>query len=186
MIFGIVAAGCFAAAITLLLRLHFLPTGLDPVSDAVSDYGTTGFHRLYRAMVVLLGLGAVVLAIGLARDTDAGNLFWLWVYGASRIGIAGFMIDRDPPPLTTEGRVHLVLAAAAFTAIAFAASNIDWSGAPGALREIGYAVAATAVATLLSRLVDPLQRVFGLVERLLYVTSLVWLMLACADLISGA
>jgi hypothetical protein len=77
-----------------------------------------------------------------------------------------------------------LLAAVAFTAIAFAASNITWTGVPGVERPLGYAVAATAVATLLTRLIVPLRRVFGAAERLLYATSLAWLVVAAVDLIS--
>jgi hypothetical protein len=171
------------AATAVLLRMHLLPTGLSPVRDAVSDYGTTPSHRNYRVMVVLLGAGAVLLALALARETDADALSWLWIYAASRVAIAGFMTDRDPPPLTTEGRIHLLLATAAFAAIAFAATSISWSGDPGVLKPLGYAVAATAVGTLLTRVVAQLRSVFGLVERLLYATSIAWLILAAADLL---
>lgn len=181
MLLGILAIVCFAAAIVLLLRLHFLRTGLVPVRDAVSDYGTTPFHAYYRSMVVALGLGALLLAIALARDTNASALVWLWVYGISRILIAAFMTDRDPPPFTTEGRIHWLLAAAAFTAIALAASDIKWTGDPGILRPLGYAVAATAIGTLLTRVIVPLRAMFGLVERLLYATSIAWLIVASVD-----
>jgi hypothetical protein len=181
-VLGALAAACFVAGTALLVRLHLLPTGLNPVRDAVSDYGATRFHPLYRAMVVALGAGGLLLAVGLARGTDAQSLPWLWVYGVSRIAIAGFMIDRDPPPYTREGRIHWLLAATAFTGIALAASNIDWTGAPGALRPIGHAVAATAIGTFVTRVVRPLRAVFGLVERLLYATSLTWLLTAALAL----
>ena len=183
MALSIVALACLAVAVGLLVRLHALPTGLSPVRDAVSDYGTTRWHAHYRAMAIALGLSAIALALGLARDTDAGSLLWLWLYGASRIAIAGFMTDRDPPPFTTEGRIHWLLAAVAFTSIALAASNIDWSGAPDVLGALGVAVAVTAIATLVTRLVPPLRAVFGLAERALYVTSVAWLAIAAAQLL---
>ncbi len=182
MLLGIAATACFAAATLLLISLHAAQTGLRPVRDAVSDYGTTPYHRRYRAMAVLLGAGAILLAIGLTRDTDARDVFWLWVYGVSRIAIAGFMTDRNPPPVTPEGRIHWLLAAVAFTAIAFAAVNIRWAGDPVVLHGLGYAVAASAVATLLTRAVPPFRPVFGLVERLLYVTSIAWLVIAAVSL----
>src|SRR6476646_8981574 len=119
MTLGVLATACFLAGARLLVRLHLLRTGVDPVREAVSDYGTTPFHVYYRAMVVALGAGAILLAVGLARDTDAGSLYWLWIYGVTRVTIAAFMTDRDPPPFSVEGRIHLLLAAAAFTAIAF-------------------------------------------------------------------
>jgi hypothetical protein len=179
---AVLSLAALAAAVALLGRLHLLPTGLGPVRDAVSDYGTTPYHALYRAMAIALGVAAILLAIGLARETDATSLAWLWVYGGARIAIAAFMTDRDPPPFTAEGRIHWLLAAAAFTAIAFAASDVDWTGAPGVLRALGYAVAATAIATLLTRIVAPWRRVFGAAERALYVTSVAWLAIAALDL----
>jgi len=134
-------------------------------------------------MVIALGIGALLLAVALGRGSDAGRLFWLWIYGGSRIAIAGFMTDRDPPPFTTEGRVHWLLAAVAFAAIALAASDITWTGDPAVLRPLGYAVAGTAIATLLTRLIVPLRAIFGLVERALYATSLAWLLVATIDVL---
>jgi Protein of unknown function (DUF998) len=182
MALGIAALVCFAVAVAALVRVHFLPTGIRPVPDAVSDYGTTPFHRYYRVMVVGLGAGAILLAIGLHRDTDAGALAWLWIYGVSRIAIAAFMTDRDPPPFTTEGRIHYLLAATAFTAIAVSGADIDWSGDPGVLHPLGYAVAVSAGATLVARVVEPLRPIFGLTERVLYLTSIAWLVVGAIDL----
>lgn len=183
MALGVAALACFAAALAILLRLHLLlPTGLDPVRDAISDYGATEYHRNYRVMVVALGAGAILLAVGLARETNADNLFWLWIYGISRMAISGFMIDRDPPPFTREGRIHWLLATVAFTSIAFAATSITWSGQPEVLRGLGWAVLATAVGTLMATRVPA---IFGLVERLLYATSMTWLAIAAIDLTAG-
>lgn len=152
------------------------------MAGAVSDYGITRYTLLYRGMAVLLGAGAILLALALGTDTDAGKLEWLWVFGVSRIAIAGFMTDRPGRPITAEGRIHWALAAAAFTAIAIGATSIDWTGAPGALGPLGEAVAVSAIATLATRLIGTLRPVFGLAERALYVTSIVWLVIAAADL----
>src|SRR4051795_4547464 len=81
------------AAALIVVRLHTLPTGLDPRRDAVSDYGATAFHLYYRAMVVMLGLSAACLAIALHRtgDVRTSGQIWLWIFAASRVAIAGFM-----------------------------------------------------------------------------------------------
>jgi hypothetical protein len=168
-----------AVAVALLARLHFAPTGLDPVRNAVSDYGTTPWHRSYRAMVIALGLAAALLAAELAYETNADDLIWLWTFAASRIAIAGFMTDRDPPPFTREGLVHYALATAAFTSIAIAASNIDWSGKPAVLDPLGTAIVLSAILTVATFRVPA---VFGLVERALYATSIAWLAIAAIDL----
>lgn len=193
-VLAIGAGACFIAAVLVLVRAHFLPTGYDPVRDAVSDYGVGPYHRYYRAMVVLLGLGAALLVVALARDTEAENLglAFLGAYAAARLGIASFMTDLPGTPVTQAGRVHLVLAAVAFTAIAFGATDVTgaidgspgWSGdVASALRFEARAVALTAVLTLVCFLV-PLarERVFGLVERLLYVASVAWLVTASLHL----
>ena len=172
---SVVVLVALAVAVVLLVRLHTLPTGLSPARDAVSDYGTTRWHALYRGQAIALGVAGIALAIKLGSDTDAGSLLWLWLYGASRIAIAGFMTDRDPPPFTREGRIHWLLAAVAFTSIAVGAANIDWSGAPSGLSALGELVAVAAIATLVTRVVPPLRAVFGVAERALYVTSIAWL-----------
>jgi hypothetical protein len=178
-IYGVLALACFAVALGLLVRMHLLPTELAPARDAISDYGATRYHRNYRTMVVALGGGAILLAIGLAERTDAGNLVWLWIYGVARIAIAGFMIDADRTRMTREGRIHWLLASVAFASIAVAASTIHWTGQPGIERVLGWAVVVTAVATLLTVRVTA---IFGLVERLLYAASLAWLVIAAIDL----
>jgi hypothetical protein len=191
---AIAAAVAFAAALVVLVRTHFLATGRDPVRDAVSDYGVGPHHRNYRVMVVLLGLGGGLLTAGLARAGHAGNvgLAWLAAYSAARLAIAGFMTDLPGRPVTAEGRIHAFLAAVAFTSIAFASSDITaalsdeagWEGhIHGALHLIARLVAITALATLVAVLVPTLRaRVFGLVERLLYVAAFAWLFTASIHL----
>jgi hypothetical protein len=180
------AAGAFAAAAVTLIWVNVLRTGHNPVRNAVSDYGASGYRAFYRATVVLLGLGALLLLVGLAHGTGVarGGLIWLGVYGVSRIAIAFFPTDLDGAPVTPVGRVHIALAAAAFTAVAFAAADLTpslgdqpgWDGASGLLDILRWAVVITAVGTLLTRVVLQLRRVFGLVERLLYAASIAFLL----------
>jgi len=138
--------------------------------------------------VVLLGIGTGLLIAALARGTEAqsAGLVFLAVYAAARLAIAFFMTDLPSAPATPAGRVHVVLAAIAFTAIAFGAADVTnaidgspgWSGGvAGALRFESQAVVVTAVLTLVGFLVPVArERVFGLVERLLYAASLGWLL----------
>jgi hypothetical protein len=183
MILGWLALVLFAVAVGALVQLHRLPTGIEPVSGAVSDYGATRFHSYYRVMVVALGFGGFLLAAGLATKTDARALAWLYIFGGSRIAIANFMTDRNMPPRTGEGRVHFVLAAIAFTAIAFTAATVSWEDYPSAvLKPLGDLVAVCAVATLVCAAVPQLRGVFGVVERALYATSILWLVIAAVAL----
>jgi hypothetical protein len=180
---SLVVLAALAVAAMLLVRLHLAPTGLSPARNAVSDFGTTEWHLAYREQAIALGIAGIALAIELRADTDADSLGWLYAYGASRITIAGFMTDRDPPPYTPEGRIHWVLAAIAFTSIAFAATSINWAGAPGVLGPLGTAVGISAIATLVTRLAPGLEGVFGIAERALYVTSILWLGIAAVSLL---
>lgn len=180
MVFGVLGGACLAITAGLLVQMHLLGTGLDPLSDAVSSYGATPAHRYYRAMVVAFGAGALLIAGGLARDTDAKHLIWLEIFGACRIAIAGFMADSDRSESTVQGRVHVLLAIGAFTAIAFAGVRITWSGAPAALHPAGQAIVASVLATVVARF-SPM-RLFGLAERLIYLSSLIWLAIAAGSL----
>jgi hypothetical protein len=180
---SIVVLGALAVAAMLLVRLHLVPTGLSPARSSVSEYGTTEWHLAYREQVIALGIAGIALAVGLHADTDADSLGWLYAYGASRIAIAGFMTDRDPPPYTAEGRIHLALAVIAFASIAVAATSINWTGAPGVLGPLGTAVGISAIATLVTGLAPGLQGVFGFAERALYVTSILWMAIAAVSLL---
>jgi hypothetical protein len=172
------------AAALVLIRLHTLPTGLDPRHDAVSDYGTTSFHLYYRVMVVLIGAGAACLALALHRSGDVrtSGLVWLWIFAAARIVIAGFMTVHPGRRITVEGQIHWLLAAAAFTAIAFAAPTI--SKDLDLAQTIASFVVAAALATLATRAIRPLRSWFGLVERILYAAFLAWLIVVASSLSS--
>src|SRR5262245_48563180 len=177
---------CVATSGAILIALHFLPTGLDPVRYAVSDYGWTSYHVGYRTMVVLQGIGAILIAVGLGQQTDVQSLGWLYVYGVVRVLVAGFMTDREPEgiSLTRTGRIHVLLAGTAFASIAVAASHLDWTGKPTILGPLGWIVTATAIATGTALVVQPIRRVaFGLIERLHYAAAITWLVVVAASIL---
>jgi hypothetical protein len=99
---------CVAMSGVILVALHVLPTGIDPVRYAVSDYGWTRYGWGYRAMVLLQGVGAILIAVGLGQETDANELGWLYVYGVVRLLISGFMTDREPEGLRSLSRTGLI------------------------------------------------------------------------------
>ena len=185
-ILAAVAAGAVAAGAISLIWVSLLPTGHRPMVDAVSDYGASPYRLFYRVTVISLGLGALLLLVALAHGTDVpnGGLIWLGVYGATRIAIAFFPTDLEGETVTATGRIHLLLASAAFAAIAFAAVDLmpaldnepGW-GAAGLLDALRWAVVVTAVGTGVTRVVLPLRHtVFGLVERLLYAATIAFLL----------
>jgi hypothetical protein len=178
---------CVATSAVILIALHFLPTGLDPIRYAVSDYGWTSYHVGYRTMVVLQGAGAILIAVGLGQQTDAKALGWLYVYGVVRLLVSGFMTDREPGSLrslTRTGRIHVLLAGTAFASIAVAASHLDWTGKPAVLGPLGWIVTATAIATGTALVVSPLRRVaLGLIERTHYAAAITWLIVVAASIV---
>jgi hypothetical protein len=178
---------CVATSAVILIGLHLVPTGLDPVRYAVSDYGWTPYHVGYRAMVVLQGVGAILIAVGLGQETDATSLGWLYVYGAVRVLVSGFMTDREPASLrslTRTGRIHVLLAGTAFASIAVAASHLDWTGKPAVLGPLGWVVTATAIATGTALVVRPIRDVaLGLIERTHYAAALTWLIVVAASIL---
>lgn len=180
--FGIVALACLVLAAVLLVRLHLLFTDLMPISGVVDDLGTPRYHPYYRAMVVALGFAGFLLAVGLARETDAVAVAWLSIYGGSRIAIAGVM--TDPRRARAGGIVHLVLVLLGFAAIAAAAWSIEWENDPALLRPLGIIVGLCAVAAAVTRVVAPVRRWFGAAERALYVTSIVWLFVTALHLVT--
>jgi hypothetical protein len=178
---------CVATSGVILIALHFLPTGLDPIRYAVSDYGWTSYHLGYRTMVVLQGVGAILIAVGLGQETDVKSLGWLYVYGVVRLLVSGFMTDRDPASLrslTRTGRIHVLLAGTAFASIAVAASHLDWTGKPAVLGPLGWIVTATAIATGTALVVSAIRRVaLGLIERTHYAAAITWLIVVAASIV---
>jgi hypothetical protein len=178
---------CVATSGVILITLHLVPTGLNPIRYAVSDYGWTSYHLGYRAMVVLQGIGAILIAVGLSQQTDAKSLGWLYVYGTVRILSSQFMTDREPEgraSLTRTGRIHMLLAGTAFASIAVAASHLDWTGKPAVLGPLGWLVTATAIATGAALVAPRIRRAaFGLIERTHYAAAIAWLIVVAASII---
>src|SRR5436190_16291983 len=167
-ILAALAAAAVAAGTVSLVWVHFLPTGHRPMVNAVSDYGASPYRLFYRATVISLGVGALLLLAALAHGTgvDEAGLIWLGAYGVARIAIAFFPTDLEGETVTATGRIHLLLAAVAFTAVAFAAADLTsglrnepgWDGVDGLLHTLRGAVIVTAIATGVTRVVLPLRR----------------------------
>jgi hypothetical protein len=187
MIAALLGLICVAASGVILITLHVVPTGLDPIRYAVSDYGWTSYHLGYRAMVVLQGVGAILIAVGLGQETDVASLGWLYAYGVVRLLVSGFMTDREPESLrslTRTGRIHVLLAGTAFASIAVAASHLDWTGRPAVLGPLGWLVTATAIATATALVVTPVRRAaLGVIERAHYASAITWLIVVAASIV---
>lgn len=193
-ILAIAAAACAIAALLVFVRVHLLPGGRTLPLGAISDLGTGAHHLYYRALVLLLGASATLLLVALSRGSEAGDraLVFLGAFAAARFAIAFVMADRQGDVVTARGRVHVILGAIAFTAIAFGAADVTsaientpgWSdGAGGVLRVASDAVGVAAALSLAAYLIPQgRERAFGLAERLVYVGSIAWLLVASIHL----
>lgn len=65
--FAIIGAVFAAVQTAALIVLHFVPTGYNPIRDAVSDYGVGPYRAWFWLQAVAGGLGCLALGIALAR-----------------------------------------------------------------------------------------------------------------------
>jgi hypothetical protein len=105
-----------------VVALHFLPTGYDPMTQAVSDYGVGQYAVWMDLAFFAFGIGIVALAISLARFTISSRLGRVGVLLLSIAGVCTFTVgffptDLEGAPLTATGLVHLNLSALAFIAL---------------------------------------------------------------------
>jgi hypothetical protein len=68
---SIVAALATAAQAGALITQHVLPTGYNPRSDAVSDYGVGRYRAWFWAQAVAGGVAGLALAIAFAETTPS-------------------------------------------------------------------------------------------------------------------
>lgn len=181
---ALASAATVAIVAGLIVALHLLPTGIDPLEHGVSAYANTRYGALYRAQVILTGAATLAIVVLVWPDVGELGVAALLVFAASRIAIARFPTDPpDSPSLSTAGRRHVLLATAAFLAIAIAAPAVgrrlfelsSWHGSTDALAILNIAVPVTMLATFAAGTTPPTRRIFGLVERCGYVAALAWL-----------
>ncbi len=192
-VLSVVALAAVVVAAVAHVKLHLLPTGRSALRDPVSDYGVGPYGAWYRITVVGLAIASVSLTAAFARDggPGVGALTALAIFGATRLAIAWFPVDLPEVGATRAGRIHNVLAVAAFVSIAVAAASIPdgltadaWSGKANGLNAVGAIVVWVAIATGVFVALPRLRRWFGLVERGLYWATFGWLSLAASDLVA--
>jgi|tagenome__1003787_1003787.scaffolds.fasta_scaffold20872533_2 hypothetical protein len=192
-VLGILAALLTLVCAAVLVRVHLLPTGYNPISNAVSDYGVGEYRRYYRWQTAALAYAALVLAAAIARTTHPVPqliVFLLMTFAAARLLIPSFPTDLDRSRLTPAGRIHIALAGVAFASIAWCAAalpdRIDWPSLHTTLVVLGWIVAGSAIAcglcisSLLHRHVEPF---FGAIERVFYAAVLVWFLVVSVHFI---
>lgn len=184
-----------AGSLISLISVHLLDRGVNPVRDAVSDYGAREYAWFYRLTAIWMGVAGVLTAVMLGDamfPKPTLTIMLLLIFAATRTAITIFPTDLEEDEGTSVGRSHTVLAAIAFAAIAVAAGNFTlaieddpfWNDSFGLVRALGMFVFATAVATGLTRKVI-LTQYFGLVERIFYLAMLSWFSAIALILLKG-
>jgi hypothetical membrane protein len=118
------AAIAFAAlaliAITTIL-LHFLPTGYNPVTQAVSDYAVGPYSVLMMFGFLAGGIGNMSLAVALGKHQTFSAKFYrvgavlVFVAGAALFTLGFFPTDIEGSSVTTShGLVHSIVSLLVF------------------------------------------------------------------------
>ncbi len=184
-LFVILGIAALVVCLASLIALHFLPTGYNPIRDAVSDYGVGRFAYLYGIQAFTSGIsGACLLAILFMKGTGLPivGMVALGCYALSRMVIPAFPTDLQPQR-TTKGMVHMILAMFTFTGIAVAAwiltgpmvQAMGWEEIAGILSAASIITYLSAIGVIMVSLLRSLRSIFGLVERCIYVGTIFWL-----------
>lgn len=172
-----------AVALISLIVVHLLPTGLNPLRDPVSQYGITPYRGWYWSAAggaALAGIGGVLFFAPTGGVISAVTIVLLTVFAVARAAIGFFPMDAPGSGPTGTGRIHNLLATAAFASVTAAA----FTGA-GALHDAGFPDASAwstacgvvmAVGTIGVLITARRERLvlFGLAERVIYVGFLAW------------
>jgi hypothetical protein len=125
---SIIPAAAMAISTGALLLLHALPTGYNPIRDAVSDYAIGRYRSLFWTFTTAGAISGLTLAIALARSHPPKptlTVAMLLLSAAARVLIPVFPTDQSGSRFQTpKGTIHMVLAVAIFASIAVAASNL--------------------------------------------------------------
>ncbi|MGB0872732.1 MAG: DUF998 domain-containing protein [Solirubrobacterales bacterium] len=176
-------------AFVSLVAAHLLDRGVNPISDAVSDYGARDYKMLYRLTAFWMGFAGLLTAVMLGDalyPKPTLVILLLLVFAATRGAITLFPVDLPGADETQTGRSHTVLATIAFASFALAAALLPrelsddpfWTDHLQTMRGLGIVVFATAIGTAITHRVA-LKQYFGLVERLFYVAMFAWLATPC-------
>jgi hypothetical protein len=184
-----------AVCLGCLVWLHVSPTGLNPLRDPVSQYGITDYFTYYRAAALSLGVAALTLAVALIEalaEANAAGIVFLVILGFARLTIGWVPMDAPGAARTRTGLRHNLLATAFFASATVAAfvftgtfaDDPALAGIAPASAVLSWAMAVFSGLILVTSLVGPVKRYFGLVERLLYVAVLAWLATVAIALIA--
>jgi len=182
---GIIALLGVAAVVASLAYLHFAPTGLSPVRNAVSQYGITTFRSGYRAATLAFAVAGAALALGIASAIRGHGriqvVVLLLIFAVARAAISWYPMDAPGADQTSTGRAHGVLAIAAFGAVALAALKLGnvlsrsgpWHGLAPFSTGFGWLMVALLLGMALARSLPEVRARFGAIESAFYLAAII-------------
>jgi hypothetical protein len=196
--FGVLAVLAVSVQVLVLAVLHRLPTGYEPIRDAISDYGVGRYRKYFAAQLIAGALACACVAVAFGSLHPYVPTFVvaaLLVNAGARFLMPAFPTDQAGSRFrTVKGSIHMVLAIVAFAAVAAAATSLsglfrhyhDWHNAKSLLDALGWVVLVGAVATALALVGPRLNKIFGLIERLFTLSVIIWLYVVSIELIRFA
>jgi hypothetical protein len=191
---SIIAAVAVAVQTAALIALHVLPTGYSPVRDAVSDYGVGRYRAWFWGQAVAGGIACLALAIALAQTTPSVPtlvVVMLVIAAIARFLIPAFATDQHGSRFQTmHGTIHMILAIVIFASVIIAASELGstleheaaWQGVKGWLTTLPWVMTGAAIGLIVGLRAPRLHLIYGLIERLFYVSSIVWFFIVSIEL----
>jgi hypothetical protein len=176
----LISAG-LAVGLAALVLLHFLPTGLSPLRNAVSQYGISEYRAGYRVQTLAYAVAGIGAAIGIAAlPGSVGIVVALCaIFAAARALISWFPMDAPGATRTRTGSRHGVLAIAAFLAAGFASrelvSLLNRDGIHPGIAAASDVLALLMALSLIGMALARRTPYFGVVERAFYVCMTAWL-----------
>jgi hypothetical protein len=175
--------------------LHVLPTGYNPIHDAVSDYAVGRYRALFWTFATAGAVSGLALALALAKSHPSKptlTVAMLVLSAAARVLIPIFATDQGGNRFQTlQGTIHMLLAVAIFASIAVAASNLGgtlenecaWHSVKGLVDGwLPWVITITASLTGIAIVGPQLKRIFGLLERSYYASSIAWFFVVSVEL----
>jgi Protein of unknown function (DUF998) len=193
---SIIAAVAVGVQTAALVTLHLLPTGYNPVRDALSDYGIGRYRGWFWLQVLAGGVACLALAIALAETHPSVPtlvVVMLLVAAIARFVLPAFPTDQHGSRFQTpRGSIHMILAIVTFAALIIAASELAgalehqaaWQGVKGWLTTLPWVMTGAAIGLLvgLRPWAPRLHMIYGLIERLFYVSSIAWFFIVTIEL----
>jgi hypothetical protein len=170
-----IAAGAAVLDLLVLALLHVVPSAVDPMTRAVSEYALGDASWLATIRTVAQAVGPPALAVALRIDRVGASL--LLAFGLLKAAMLFFPVDALGSPATTAGQIHNLLGTVTFFLFPLAALLLIRP-----LRRRGSRLAPLVAVLLAISTVGVLAAdavgAFGLAQRIYLVLCAVWLLVA--------